>query len=115
MILLSEGSGVYPVDAKEQFEAGSKKLTLNDGKVYIKEDARRDMFELVSDLAKLHAVQLNAIRGIYQNEIPLSDEDIEVYLVKLHDIGEKWQRDIEQLKKAFIEVVDSSTESAEDK
>ena len=115
MILLSEGSGVYPVDAKEQFEAGSKKLKLNDGKVYIKEDARRYMLDLITDLAKLHSVQLNAIRCIYQNEIPLSDEDLEMYLVKLHDIGEKWQRDIEQLKKAFIEVVDSSTESAENK
>lgn len=115
MILLSEGSGVYPADAKEQFEEGSKKLKLNDGKVYIKEDARRDMFDLITDLSKLHEVQLNSIRCIYQNEIPLSNEDLEMYLVKLHDIGEKWQRDIEQLKKAFIEVVDSSTESAEDK
>lgn len=115
MILLSEGSGVYPVEVKEQFEEGSKKLTLNDGKVYIKEDARRDMFDLITDLSKLHSVQLNSIRCIYQNEIPLSNEDLEVYLVKLHDIGEKWQRDIEQLKKAFIEVVNSSTESAEDK
>lgn len=115
MILLAEGSGVYPADKDEQFKEGSKKLKLNDGKVYIEEGARQDMFELVSDLAMLHSAQLNDIKGIYQNEIPLGDEDFEMYLVKLHDIGEKWQRDIEQLRKAFINVVDFHTESAENR
>ena len=115
MILLSEGSGVYPADAEEHFKEGSKKLKLNGGKVYINEGARQDMFELISDLAMLHSVQLDEIRCIYQNEIPLSNEDLEGYLAKLHDIGEKWQRDIEQLKKSFIDVVNFSTESAENK
>lgn len=115
MILLAEGSGVYPADEEERFKEGSKELKLNEGKVYIREVTRKNMFDLISDLAMLHSVQLDALRCIYQNEIPLSNEDFEAYLAKLHDVGEKWQRDIEQLEKSFRDVVNFGTESAENK
>lgn len=115
MILLAEGSGVYPADEEERFKEGSKELKLNADKVYIREVSRVSMFDLISDLAVLHSAQLDTLRGIYQNEIPLGRTEINGYLNTLHDIGEKWQRDIEQLEKSFRDVVNFGTESAENK
>ncbi len=115
MILLAEGSGVYPADEEEQFKKGSKELKLNEGKVYIREVTRQNMFDLISDVAMLHNAQFEALKGIYQNEMPLSSEDFRGYLNTLRDIGEKWQRDIEQLEKSFRDVVNFGTESAENR